>query len=450
MIITIKTDHYNFCLPFTYTFFMQSLLIYIIPVLLQLVSPGNSVQEPEVFENSIKDPRIKTVQLYKEGWNLSYPVIQLKSSEKLVFQFDLLGDQVETFYYTFVHCDKDWKKSDIFTTDYIDGFAENPIEDYKSSFNTTVNYTHYSLLFPNEKVNIKISGNYILYIYDPEKPEKPVITYRFIVKEESVKISISVHRPQMSADKDAGQQVDFSVDLTGAGIIDPYRNIYASILQNGRWDNAKTNLKPNIYGGNELKYNSLSEVNIFKGGNEFRYFDIKSIKYQSEYVRKIDYLAPYYHFYLAPSENREFKPYFYWQDFNGKFYIATQEGKDSETDADYVYVYFTLPSKYRVEGGDMYVFGGLSNWLCTSDNKMSFNFNSGQYECTMMLKQGWYNYEYLFLRNGEKRTVASSFEGSHYETENDYMAVVYYRNPRGRYDMVIGTASLNTLNRISY
>ncbi len=406
--------------------------------------------DPDLFTNQIFDPGIKTVQLYKEGWNLSYPVIRLNSSEKLIFQFDLLGNQNEAYYYTFIHCDKDWNKSDIFTTDYLEGFTENPIEDLKSSFNTTVNYTHYKLTFPNEKVNIKISGNYILYVYHADDPEKPAITQRFIVKEAAVKIEMSVHRPRMTSDSDAGQQVDFTVDLTGAAIIDPYRNIYSSLLQNGRWDNARNNMKPEIYGGNELKYNSLSEKNIFSGGNEFRYFDVKSIKNQSEFVRKINFMSPYYNFYLAPSDNREFKPYFYWQDFNGKYYIANQEGRDPETDADYVYVYFTLPSTYKVEGGEMYVFGGLSNWSFSNENLMTYNREKGQYECTMLLKQGWYNYEYVFLKDEEKNSTASKFEGSHYETENDYMAVVYYRDPRGRYDRILGTGAINTLNRISY
>jgi hypothetical protein len=161
-------------------------------------------------------------------------------------------------------------------------------------------------------------------------------------------------------------------------------------------------------------------------------------------------MSPYYNFYLVPSDNREFKPYFYWQDFNGKYYIANQEGRDPETDADYVYVYFTLPSAYKVEGGEMYVSGGLSNWSFSNENLMTYSRAKGQYECTMLLKQGWYNYEYIFLKDGEKYSTASKFEGSHYETENDYMAVVYYRNPRGRYDMVLGTGAINTLNRISY
>ena len=124
------------------------------------------------------------------------------------------------------------------------------------------------------------------------------ITQRFIVTEDAVKINVTAHRPQMTKDNNTHQQIDFVVNYTGLNLNDPYRNVSAFILQNGRWDNAKRNLKPDFYGDNELKYNSLSDKNIFMGGNEFRYFDIKSIRYQTEYVKRIDYLFPNYNIYL--------------------------------------------------------------------------------------------------------------------------------------------------------
>ena len=120
------------------------------------------------------------------------------------------------------------------------------------------------------------------------------------------------------------------------------KNVFAFILQNGRWDNAKKNLQPEISG--VIAYiQPLSDKNIFIAG-EFRYFDIRSIKYLSENLVSIDFIPPNYHFFLKPSENRQLKPYFYYKDFNGKYYIATSQGKEVDTDADYAYVYFTLNS----------------------------------------------------------------------------------------------------------
>src|SRR5271157_85315 len=96
-----------------------------------------SVTDSLFYTNHIFTERIKTVQLFREGWNLSYPVMKLRSSDRLVLQFDLLSNEPETYYYSFIHCDKDWKKSEIYPTDYLEGFPENQIEDYKPSFSTT-------------------------------------------------------------------------------------------------------------------------------------------------------------------------------------------------------------------------------------------------------------------------------------------------------------------------
>jgi hypothetical protein len=430
-------------------FLMRTLLLLFFQAIMLVSSGQTSDPDALLFTNHIYDDRIKSVQLYQERWNLSYPILKLNSNDKLVFHFDLLDEQADSYSYAFIHCDKDWNRSDIFPNDYTDGFAENPVEDYQSSFNTTVSYTHYRIAFPNDRVRLKLSGNYILVIYNAYREEEPVITQRFIVTEDAVKINPDVHRPQMGADKNTQQQVDFTVTYPGLSFSDPFRNIYAFILQNGRWDNAKRNLKPDFFGVNELKFNSLSDKNIFQGGNELRYFDIKSLRYQTEYVKGIDFMNYSYNVLLFPSDNREFKPYFYWQDFNGKYYIAVQEGKKFDIDADYVYVHFTLPSNQFIEGGNIYVSGGLNNWAFNKYNQMIFNPEKEQYECTMLLKQGWYNYEYAYLKPGGSDGTASLFEGSHYETENDYIILIYYRNPQDRYDRVVGTTTYNTLNRLS-
>ena len=422
---------------------------YLIGLLLHFSPQLSEYNDSLIFTNHVFNENIKTVQLYNEEWNLSYPVIKLRSNDKLVLHFDLLGTKTENYYYTFIHCDKDWKQSNIYPSDYMEGFPENPLEEYNASFNTTVDYIHYKLSFPNERVQFNVSGNYIILVFPLNEPENPVLSQRFIVTEEAVKINIAPHRARMTADIHTKQQVDFTVNFQSVRPADPYRDIYAFILQNGRWNNAKRNLKPEFISSNELKYSSLTDKAAFHGGNEFRYFDIRSTRYQSQYVKEIAFLIANYHVYLVPSENREFKPYFYWQDFNGKYYIAVQEQRNPDTDADYVYVYFTLPSGNVLEGGRIYVSGALNNWAYNNNNLMIYNPVEKAYECVMLLKQGWYNYEYFFKKDGIEDGVASSFEGSHYETENDYTVLVYHRNPRERYDRVIGVQTVNTLNRLT-
>ena len=397
--------------------------------------------------NEFTGPGIKSARLFRPEWNLSNPLIVLNSGEKLILHFDHLTGSVSTFYYTFVHCDKDWRQSDIFTTDYLEGFAENQVEEYKMSFNTTVNYIHYSLAFPNIDVSFKYSGNYIIKVYRMGEPDNPVLVKRFMVSEKGVAINPEPQRSKLTAGYNTHQQVDFTVDHPGFNIINPAMSIFSAILQNGRWDNARTNLKPDFIRTGQLAYNDLSGKCNFPGGNEFRYFDIKSLRYQTEYVRSIEYFDGKYNVFLVPSKSRGSSEYFYWQDFNGKYYVAFQEGVEPEVEADYVSVFFTLPSGFPVRGGEVYVYGALTGWSANDENRMLYNADDHRYELTLLLKQGWYNYLYAVADAQGNLLPAQEFESDHFETENDYLILVYYRNPSGRYDRLIGNRSFNTLSR---
>ena len=151
-----------------------------------------------------------------------------------------------------------------------------------------------------------------------------------------------------------------------------------------------------------------------------------------------------YHVFLYPSEDRQFKPYFFNPDLNGKYYVSVQEGRDPETDADYLYVYFTIPAGTLTGKENIYISGALNDWIFDDSNKMTYNTSSRNFECTLFLKQGWYNYEYIYIKSGDTSGEPTLFEGSHYETENDYLILVYYRNQRDRYDRLIAAKVANT------
>jgi hypothetical protein len=399
----------------------------------------------DLYRDHIFRETVKTVLLYKEGWELSYPVIELNSQDRLVLSFDDLADKVSNFSYTLIHCNAYWNPSPISQNEYIDGFTEAQLTDYSYSFNTTVPYIHYHLVIPNENMNITCSGNYILLVFDEYDRNQPVITRRFSVFERQVTIETNIHRPSLPEYHDSGQEVDISVHFSSMAIDHPEQEIILVIRQNGRWDNMLNNLKPLFYKNNLLVYDYNLE-NIFPGGNEFRYFDIKSLRFQTEYIRNISLIKPYYHVELVPSTPRINKPYFFENELNGKYYIHIQEGRDSETDADYVYVYFTLPYDIPFTGGKVYLFGALTGWDCQKENEMIYNYESRAYELTLLLKQGFYSYEYAFLSDKQPVANPEIIEGSHYQTENDYLVYVYYREHTSRFDRLIGMDIKNTQN----
>ena len=403
-----------------------------------------SCQNSLIYSGHVFKDGIKTVQLHKKGWDLSYPILNLNSNEKLVLIFDELGSRTGNYQYTFEHCDAGWNSSNLSPPEYMDGFPENQIEKFNYSFNTTVDYVNYQLEFPNENIQFRISGNYIIKVYEDYDPEKIVLTKRFTVSENLVKINARAKRPSVTAIYNEGQEVTFSVDLNSYYIRDPYQQIKAVVCQNNKWDYARTDLKPSIFNSNELIFNDPT-TNVFPAGNEYRYFDIKSIRYKSEYIEHIDFIDGIYNIGLYPEKSRALKNYFYIQELNGRYYIDVQEGQNRHTDADYLRLFFSLQMDHPPDKARIYIYGELTNWECNNMNRMVYNIDSRSYELSLLLKQGFYNYEYVCLPEGKTIPDNTLIEGSHYETENDYVIYIYHIDPMLRYDKLIGVEIVNTL-----
>ncbi len=396
--------------------------------------------------NHIFSRSIKTVQLHKEGWEITYPILKLNSTEKLILSFDDLRDDIGNYYYTFIHCNADWNSSDLMETDYLEGFPENQLSDFRYSFNTTVKYIHYQLTFPNEDIKFRISGNYILLVYNNYNKSEPILTRRFMVTENLVNVIARLKRPTVARHWESGQEISISVNYSMYEIVNPFNELKVVVTQNGRWDNAVEFTKPSFMRSREIIYD-FDRKNIFFGGSEYRYFDVKSLRYQTEYVQFIDFRESMHHVALFPSRPRTNTAYFYEQDVNGKFYIKRQEGGNSDVESDYMRVYFTLKTGFPESSGEVYVFGALSDWTCNENNHMIFNYETLSYETSLLLKQGYYNYEYVICKKGSFYANNIVFEGSHYETENDYLVFVYHMTPGSRYDRLVGSVMVNSVNR---
>ncbi len=265
-----------------------------------------------------------------------------------------------------------------------------------------------------------------------------------MITEKKVQVNADVIRPVLSLYRDNSQQINISVNCTSFPLDDPYSDIKLVVLQNGRWDNALTGLKPLFDKNGVLDYNYQME-NVFPAGKEFRWFDIKSLRYQSPYIRSVDFENDSYHVYLFPDEDRSRKPYFYEEDLNGKYYIEIQEEDNNDTDADYVNVYFEYPYKTPLYEGNFYILGGLTNWGFSDKNKMVYDVNSQSYKLKLLLKQGYYNYYISSALTPDSPGELNYSEGNNYETENDYVVLVYYTDKRKYFDRLIGYQIVNTI-----
>ncbi|MFO0356912.1 MAG: DUF5103 domain-containing protein [Sphingobacteriaceae bacterium] len=391
---------------------------------------------------------IKTVQLHGTEWEFSPPLIEMNSGNQLELSFDDLEGDQKQYSLTFVHCNADWTPSDLMTMEYMDGFFDLNIINFNFSINTLQKYTHYSMVFPTSTVKFIKSGNYIVYVYANGDKNDLILSRRFMVFENKVNIGASLRQTIGGDNQYNKQQIEFTVGYPGLKVVNPAKDIKIYVTQNYRWDNALTNMAPTFYGPNEITY-SMNDAAIFNGGNEFRFFDMRSLRVYSERVKDMykDENSKN-HVVLTNEENRAVKQYIFQNDINGGFLIKNRDIKgNQDIEADYAYVDFFLPYPNPETQGNFYVMGKLTDWRMNNTSKMTYNYKRFGYECKLYLKQGYYNYILLLSEDGKKAGDETKTEGNHWDTENDYTILVYYRQVGMYYDQLVGIRKLNSLKR---
>ena len=399
-----------------------------------VVEEGVTIEPSIIYKNGTFNAQIKTVLCHKIKDELSSAIINLNSEDKLLVSFDDLDADIKNYYYTIIHLNADWTKSDLMQSEYISGFTDEPITDYAFSFNTIQKYTHYSFAFPTVEIKPLLSGNYVFKLY--EEGGDVIAFKRFMVLETTLRIEAEVRRATLVEDRRTKHEIDFTIKHPNLVVADPFSDIKVSIKQNNREDNTITDLKP-LFVKNKVLIYDYQEDNTFLGNNEFRHFDIKSLRYQSERIKEIIFDSTYHHVYLFNDRKRPFDRYSIEPDINGKFLIKSQEGWKSSIEADYAFVHFTLPVDH-ISYGELYVIGKFTNWQLEAANKLKYNADKMQYEASIYLKQGYYNYHYSLKDTTTNRVDVSFIEGTHYQTRNDYYIYVYYRAVGDRYDRFVG------------
>jgi len=375
--------------------------------------PILSFTQDNIICNKVYKEDIKSVQMFSGDNQLSYPILELNGQTPLVLEFDDLNQKrkVYDFQYKIVQCNPDWTESSLSYFDYLDGFEENNITEYSSSFNTITDYEHYKIILPNENVKFKLSGNYAIIVYQNFDLYDTVLTMRFYVSEEKASVSGIVKRPDLAQYSLTHQQVNFDVS---SSLFSPSNYQYVSVWvkQNGLEQNLKK-YTPSSINGTTLIFNNTFE-NVLKAGNEYHYFDIQDLRRNTEKVAKIE-MEDLYNVYLVPEVL--YKNYFYYKDINGKYLINNYQGTEPESDADYVNVHFYLSAENPFPE-DVYLIGDFNFQTPSEQYKMTYNKEHKVYMATLLLKQGYYNYRY-FVKN------IDDLDGNFFETKNDYLVLVY-------------------------
>lgn len=406
---------------------------------------GQSLEEeaPTVYSNKIFDPMVETVLLNKTSETMNpVPLINLNQGEQLQCSFDMLRPTNEFLQYTLIHCNANWEPSNMSQNEYLSGNYQNNINDFKFSTNTYQKYVSYRFTFPSVDMGITRSGNYVLKIYRNFDEEDLVITRRLMVIDNKLTITAKVNSATDVRYRFSKQEVDFWVDYKNYFIPNPYIDVKAAILQNYNWSNAITDLKPNFVNNGQLVYN-YEEGNLFGGGNEYRFFDIRSLRFFSMNVAE-KYIDSMKNAVLKPDQTRAHLAYYNQFDFNGRRAIQNKDGTKIVEDGDYALVHFFLKADHEISPNGVYIFGELSDWQMKPKFKMEYDANKGFYHKKVKLKQSYYNYEYITPSDDGLYPEVTFTEGDHYETENDYDLFIYHKNQQYGYDELIGYLHFNT------
>lgn len=390
-------------------------------------------------EKEIAPPyNIRTVSFVQNGQNI-VPLFRLGDSFQLQFD-DLFGNEAN-YYYQFVHCDYDWKPSQLSKSEYLRGFDDMRIQDYTNSFNTLQVYSHYKVQFPNKNTQLLVSGNYMLKILNEDK--EIVFSRKFIVYEDLVSVPMQIKRARNVKDINYKQNLEFTIKSPNIQFQSPLTNVKVLLLQNGQIQNAIGNIKPMYTIGNDLIYKYDMETQ-FWGGNEFRYFENKDIRAANNNIGKVDSNGGIYNSHLYTDNARARNPYSYNPDINGNFLIKNINVENNEIEADYAWVFFSMSAPSYYGKNDVYVNGLFNNYALSPEFKMDYNKEAGIYEKAIMIKQGFTNYQYVIADKSGRIDHENAIDGNFYQTENNYFTLVYYKENSQRYDRVIGKGIANS------
>ncbi len=384
---------------------------------------------------------IKSIVFKGPDESMQFPLVRL--GDPIFLNFDDLYADEEDYYYKIEHCNYDWTPSDILKSQYLDGLDNLRIINYKNSVATIQPYSNYTLQIPNKQTRLKLSGNYILKIFDSR--DELVFSRRFVVYKNLVAVGATIKRARDLSVIDQKQVVQFIINSNDIELINPQEEVKIAILQNYNWNTVITNIKPQFYSKNQLTYKYDIET-MFNGGNEYLFFDTKEIRISNSAIATVE-LKEVYHQFLYTDLNRRDRLYTYNPDINGDFMIRTLDGVESDpyTEADYSFVHFSLPYDERIGLDAIYIYGKFNNYELTDENKLQFNPQSKLLEGKLLLKQGFYNYKYV--KADDKGNIDYNYiSGNKYETENDYLVLVYYRNFGELYDSVIGMGTASSTN----
>lgn len=376
----------------------------------------------------INTDRLQTLTAVADGNWQTLPLLHLNGTGGLlVIGFDEMSHEVHNYVCRVERCEYDWQPSQsVFESDWLEGFNSFPVQDYRLSVNTTVDYTHYAVTIPNEHCQITMSGNYRLLVFDNDNAEeKPVAEVRFMVFEKAMGVNLSV---TTATDKDVNgrhQQFSASIDYASLQVSNPERQLHTVIMQN--WHLPRLDVCPTYRTGNGMKWEHEEEL-IFPAGNEYHKFETLATSHSTMGVERMEWDGHRYAAFLYPTISSPV--YLTDEAAKGFMLVRNSDNRESDITCDYVVVNYQLKAPYN---GERYIYGQWTNASDRQRYKMRYDQDSQSYRAAILQKQGYYSYTYT-----DDTGQTASTEGDFFQTRNNYQMLVYYRPTGGRTWRLVG------------
>ncbi|MGN6398066.1 MAG: DUF5103 domain-containing protein [Mucilaginibacter sp.] len=435
---TLRTVHENEAAP---SFLLAIIKFGILTIALGFINLRSFAQP---YTDSVYRHEIKSVEFYNTAKKASFPIIPLNSGETVTLGFDNLKGGSVNYHYTIEHCDADWNSSNLSTADYLKNYNDDRLDNYSYSTATVQKYTHYELKLPNENIAPKIPGNYILKVYEDSDPTRLVLTRKLYVVNPKIGLVAEVVPSVDNATRQTNQKINFTLDYGSQRVQNPNREIRVVVMQNNRPETAVMNRQPTYIRGSQLIYSDVT-INNFPAGNEFRHFDTRTLKLNSQNIQHI-YRDTANTVLMLTDPDRSRGNYTLEYDLDGNYYILNQDGTDPRIDADYAHMLFSLSTPKQPNAGSPYIVGRFNDYKLDANSRLAFDANLNKYVTNIFLKQGVYDYAYVWVDKTGKADI-TTLEGSYFETENEYQVLVYYKPAGTRWEELAGYTALSSVKK---
>lgn len=404
--------------------------------MIQLEAQASSFELPAM--DTLYDERVQSIFFFRnQPEKEPVPFITLGRQEALQLQFDFLVPSPEDLYFSIFHFDKNWKPDLLKPEDYLKGFQEEQIQQYVTSRNTKIPFVHYQLqLTPGQ---LLVSGNYLLCVFTRQKDV--LFTRRFFVGEQLFSATVDFINPLAIEHRRSHHAMEIVVKTNEIPVANNGQELFLQVMQNGDYNTLQEVRNAHFVTGDEFRFNRPDEF-LFEARKEFRFKDIRTLISRTPDIEFWDEKQDGYHAWLIPDESRNGRNYYTENDINGKYLILNRDVLRPETESDYAWMHFTLRTGYEFDHS-VYLYGAVTDWQLKKAFKMEYDDSRKAYTGQFLLKLGYYNYLYAY-RDEQGQIQTELLEGNWYETENQYMVMVYFRPFGSRYDRLMFVGLYNS------